>query len=84
MPVEISDDEDRAKTVILNHLAGHVLTDLEICIGDDAHDPHMTLYFGDMKLNIIDNERGLLAVVSQRQPAEVEGRDYHKSSGVLQ
>ena len=77
-------DEHKAEEVLMSKLEGAPLTGLRICLGDDDHSPHITLCFGDMDLNIIHGELGIVALLSQTKPVETAGRDFHNSPGVLQ
>ena len=77
-------DEVKAEKVLLDKLSCMPLTDLHICAGDDDHAPHIDLTFGDMTLNIIHGELGMVAILSQKKPDVTAGKDFHHSPGVLQ
>lgn len=71
---------------LLGHLKGAALTDLVVCLGDEAHAPHIDLFFGEFHLTIMHHDKGLMAGLTAAAPAAttLAGKDYHPPSGVLQ
>lgn len=75
---------DEATGKLNGLLKGLTLTDIVVCPGDDGHDAHMDLYFGDTVLQLVHTPRALVMGVHREVALTGEAHDQHAPCGSVQ